>query len=763
MPDLPEQNALEPLPDGPPQQSEKNKFAAVFRTFWGSRQFAFILATIALVSGTTTFVLLTGTSSGTGTGDSAEITLFLIIDLIVLLLLGTVIAGRIVAMSVQRRRGMAGSALHVRIVMMFSFLAITPAILVAVFAALFLNFGVNFWFNERVRTAVDASQVVATAYLEEHIKNIGTAALGMANILNRDAPKLVANPRLFAQTLTDLANDRELSEAVVVDANGLILTRSRYSLLDLRSGELPKNAFERANNGEVAILTAPNVDLVRAIIKLDRFIGAYLLVERFVDVRVRSNIERVNEASKSYLNLQQSRGTIQVTFVAIFVVVALLLLLAAVWIGMILANQLVKPISNLIDAAQGVSRGDLSLRVDVDETIGEVGSLSNAFNDMTEKLSDQQEGLLQINREMDERRRFIETVLGGVSAGVIGLNNSGRIDLSNPIANELTGINLDQKSGQFLMKILPEMSEIIDKAMSRPDRVAKAEITIHRNGIPRQLFVSVTGEQLKGEIIGYVVTFDDITQLQSAQRKAAWSDVARRIAHEIKNPLTPIQLSAERLKRKYLKQIKEDPDTFVICTDTIIRQVEELGHMVDEFSSFSRMPQAILKTEDINNLCRQALFLERNRTENTDGVGHVEVVGKIDSEKLMITCDAQQISRALTNILKNAVESVTERVENDKTSGAQGLVTLSLSQNSHKGTHTIITVEDNGTGIPETDLIRLTEPYVTTRDKGTGLGLAIVKKIMEDHGGSLVIENKKDGGVRVRLSFPPVESSPTNK
>lgn len=738
----------------------------VLGRFFMSRRFAFILAAIAVAAGTTTFGLLTGTSSGTGTADSEKVALFLIIDLVVLLMLMAVIAQRIVAMWAQQRSGMAGAALHVRMVVMFSLLAVTPAILVAVFAALFLHFGVNFWFNERVRTAVDASQVVANAYLEEHIQNIGTAALGMANTLNRNAAKMVASPPLFAQTLTDLANESALAEAVVVDANSLILTRARYSVLQLRAGEIPADAIKRADNGEVAILTAPNADQVRAIVRLDRYVGAYLLVERYIDMRVLSNMARVRDASKSYLRLEQNRDTIQVTFVAIFTVVALLLLLAAVWIGMTLANQLVRPISKLIDAAQGVSRGDLSARVNVDETIGELGSLSKAFNDMTEQLGAQQDGMMQMNRELDERRRFTETVLGGVSAGVIGLGNDARIDLPNRSASLLLGVDLNAANGRFLAEMVPEMAEIVAQAMDRPDRLARAEITVQRDNLPTQLNVTATAEQLEGEVIGYVVTFDDITELQSAQRKAAWSDVARRIAHEIKNPLTPIQLSAERLKRKYLKQIKDDPETFVMCTDTIIRQVEDLGRMVDEFSSFSRMPQAVLKDDNLSNLCRQALFLERSRSEGDDGPGKIEIEGNLPEDDIILNCDAQQISRALTNILKNGAESVGERMESEAGEGRNsqpGAVHLKLTQHdTPKGTRTIITVQDNGTGLPETDLTRLTEPYVTTRDRGTGLGLAIVKKIMEDHDGNLLIENNTDGGALVTLSFPPVNASNAN-
>lgn len=731
---------------------------AVLGRFFMSRRFAFILAAASVGAGATTFGLLTDTSNDTGTADSGKIAILLIVDLVVLLMLMAVIAQRIVVMWSQRRSGMAGSALHVRMVVMFSLLAVTPAILVAVFAALFLHFGINFWFNERVRTAVDASQVVANAYLEEHIQNIGTAALGVANTLNRDASTLVASKPLLAQTLTDLAHERALAEAVVVDANSKILARARFSLLQLRLNEIPADAIRRADKGEVAILTAPNADQVRAIVRLDRYVGAYLLVERFIDVRVLSNMQRVHDASKSYLSLEQKRDAIQVTFVAIFAVVALLLLLAAVWIGMTLANQLVRPISKLIVAAQRVSRGDLNARVRVDETIGELGSLSEAFNDMTDKLGVQQDGMLQMNRELDERRRFTETVLGGVSAGVIGLGTDARIDLPNRSASLLLGIDLSLANGRFLAEMVPEMSEVVAQSMARPDRVARAEITVQRDNIPSQLIVTVTAEQLDGDVIGYVVTFDDITELQSAQRKAAWSDVARRIAHEIKNPLTPIQLSAERLKRKYLKQIKDDPETFVMCTETIIRQVEDLGRMVDEFSSFSRMPQAVLKAENLTNLCRQALFLERSRGEGEDGQRTVEVEGTLAEGDITINCDAQQVSRALTNILKNAAESVSERSAGETGESQPGTVHLTLAQHdTPKGTRTVITVQDNGTGLPETDLTRLTEPYVTTRDKGTGLGLAIVKKIMEDHGGNLILENSAQGGALVTLSFPPCD------
>jgi len=725
-----------------------------FARLMRSRRLAFVLAACAIISGIATFGLLTGTSTGTGTPDPAKLQILLITDLVILLLLAAVIAQRVVGMWVQRRRGMAGSALHVRMVVMFSLLAVTPAILVTVFATLFLNFGFNSWFSERVRTAVGASQAVASAYFDEHIQSIRIDVLAMANDLNRDAELLLANPRLLSSTLSNFSVERNLTEASVLDGTGRVVGRSSYSLLSLDVGTMPPSALERADQGELVILTAPNADQVRAMVKLERYVSAYLLVGRFVDAQVLSNMESVREASQTYLRLEESSGKIQITFVAIFAMVSLLLLLAAVWIGMALANQMARPISRLIEAAESISAGNLETRVEVDDTIGEVGTLSKAFNDMTGQLATQQDGLMQMNRELDERRRFTETVLAGVSAGVVGLDGEGRITLPNRSANLLLGTDLQDARGSYLAQLIPELSDVLTEAMERPDRVAQAEITINRDGHARTLMASVAAEQLNGDIIGYVLTFDDITELQSAQRKAAWSGVARRIAHEIKNPLTPIQLAAERLKRKYLKQITDDPETFITCTETIVRQVEDLGRMVDEFSSFSRMPQAVLKPENLSEICRQVLFLEQNR-----GTG-IELCNELPEQDITINCDSRQVSRALTNIVKNAAESVTDRIASEGNEALAGQIRFAMTQQETlHGLRTTIVVEDNGTGLPETDLTRLTEPYVTTRAKGTGLGLAIVKKIMEDHRGDLILENRREGGARAVLTFPPQDAA----
>ena len=720
------------------------------------RKLAYGLAGAAVVSGIATVATMTG---GTAAATDLQTILNLIyVDGFLLLLLGVVVARRLVTVWQERRRGQAGAGLHVRMVMLFSLVAVTPVILVAVFSALFIHYGLQVWFSERISTAVNQSLSVANSYLQEHRKNIYTDAFAMAGELNFIAPMLTNDPVRFGQVLSHHASVRSLSKVLVVNRRGQVLARSQLSL-SMIPGDVPEDAFERANRGEIMVLGGRAEERMRAIVKLKSFVEAFLLVERFVDPKVIAHIKQIGEAVSRYQALEKERGGIQITFVMIFVVVALLLLLAAIWTGLTVSTQLARPIISLISAAEKVSAGDLTVRVDTTDGPDEISMLSRAFNNMTSELKSTQEGLIDANRQVDERRRFTETVLAGVSAGVIGLDKNGHIHLPNRSASELLATGLEESIGKTLGDAVPEMADLLDQIRKRPERPQQSEITVLRRGRSRTLMVSIAAERLGGEIIGYVVTFDDVTELFSAQRTAAWADVARRIAHEIKNPLTPIQLSAERLKRKYLDEIKSDPETFSNCTDTIVRQVEDIHRMVDEFSSFARMPQLSLRDENLSEICRGTLSLERNRHPDID------YETDLPDEDFRLYCDHRQISRALTNLLKNAAESVTGIKTKEGAGATKGLIRLIAgngpqeSGGDEKGGDPIITVtiEDNGRGLPEEHREQLTEPYVTTRTKGTGLGLAIVKKIMEDHNGYLILENREGGGAKVSLVFPPME------
>lgn len=707
-----------------------------------TRRLAYVLAAAAVTSGLATLATMVVPE----TNPKVVLTL-LYLDILFVLPLGAVVAWRLAQLWGERRRGLAGSRLQTRLVVLFGLVAVTPAILVAVFAGLFLNFGLESWFSARVRTALNAAEVVAESYLKEHKRSIVSEIAAMANDLDGNAAALIGSPQRFENVLTTQAVLRSLPEAAVLDSMGQIVAQSRFAT-SLSLDPLPPTAFERAESGEIVVMTGERDDRVRAVVKLRRFVDAFLLVGRPVDPVVIEQTEQARGAISQYEALEKQRESIQISFVMIFVVVALLLLLAAVWIGVTLATQLSRPISNLIAAAQRIGKGDLKARVVADSTSDEIGTLSRAFNRMTEQIETQQLGLMEANRELDERRRFSEAVLTGVSAGVIGLDRAQRITLPNRSASQLLAADLDGAIGTDITRIFPEIKAMMEEARHRPDRLHQAEIRVVRERGVRTLLVRVAAERLDDEIVGYVVTFDDITALLSAQRKAAWADIARRIAHEIKNPLTPIQLSAERLKRKYLREIASDRDTFLMCTETIIRQVEDIGRMVDDFSSFARMPQPAMKPEDLGEICRQAVFLERTR--------HPEIVFDLrePEEPVHLRCDNRQVGRALANVLKNAAESIERREADNAQPPGEIIITL-RREGGADGPRIVVAVEDNGVGLPGEFRDRLTEPYVTTRDKGTGLGLAIVKKIMEDHNGDLLLEDRSEGGARVLLVFNP--------
>ncbi|MEE8172984.1 MAG: PAS domain-containing sensor histidine kinase, partial [Alphaproteobacteria bacterium] len=673
-----------------------------------------------------------------------NVLILLNIDLVLHLILGAIVSVRLVRLWLERRRGSAGSRLHMRLVGLFSLVSVTPAIVVAVFSALFLNFGLQAWFSRQVSTALDQSLVVAESYMEEHREAIRGHALAMANDLNSQAPYLVQNPGRLRQLVNRLAELRSLSDAAVLTRNGRILARSGLSFA-LELERIPEPVMLRAAAGEVVILTNRADDRVRALVRLVTFVDAYLYVGSYIESSVLNHVQRVQGAVGQYKQLERRQSGFQITFVLIFVVVALLVLLASIWVGLAFANQLVRPISGLISAAERVRAGELSARVEEGDAGDEIGSLSRAFNRMTGQLEEQRDELVEANRQLDERRQFTEAVLGGVSAGVIGLDVDGLVTLPNRSALSLLESSADAMIGRSVEEAIPEMVHLLQEAQARPDRLIEEQIELDRGGRKRTLLVRIVAEKVEGIIVGYVVTFDDITALVAAERTAAWADVARRIAHEIKNPLTPIQLSAERLKRKYMSEVKSEPEIFSECTDTIVRQVGDIRQMVDEFSAFARMPTPVMQQENLDQIAQQAVLLQR--------VAHpdIEFVLDLPNKPVTMDCDSRQLGQCLTNLLKNAAEAIESRESSSAGADEKGRIVVKVRT---EGGEKVVEIEDNGPGLPKENRDRLTEPYVTTRARGTGLGLAIVSKIMEDHVGDFYLSDRSDGGVLAVLRFP---------
>ena len=504
----------------------------------------------------------------------------------------------------------------------------------------------------------------------------------------------------------------------------------------------------------MATLTS-EVDRVRAIVRLDSFVDAYLYVGRFVDPEILSYIDNTKQATAEYNLLQGKRVDVQITFALIFAIVALLLLFSAIWVGLNLATQLADPVSRLITASEQISEGDLSIRISNTTDIGEFSLLNSAFNRMTHQLEVQRGDLIEAHRIEDERRQFTEAVLGGVSSGVIGLDKDGNINLPNKSGAQLLGLSADEMMNKPLQSIIPEMADLFEMAkLSKKvdtnyfDQI-EALIELIRDNRQITLRTRITAEGNQGITNGFVVTFDDITELQSAQRTAAWADVARRIAHEIKNPLTPIQLSAERLKRKYLSAISEERDLFVSLTETISRQVSDIGRMVDEFSSFARMPAAKLAPHDLKLIVKAQVTLQSEANNN------VEFSFKIPEEPVVVLCDDHQIRQMITNLIQNSIDSI--NAKSDEQNNVNGSIQIQISKKSN---FCYLEIIDDGIGLPAEISNRLTEPYVTTREKGTGLGLAIVAKIVEDHSGTFKIEDTivSGSGVVVTVKIPLVET-----
>jgi len=699
-----------------------------------SNLIAISLSIAAIVSSVSTYIVLIGTSPD----RNKSLFPLVYLNLFLLLSLAVVIAKRLVVLWLERKKGLAGSKLHIQLVGLFAFVSIVPAILVFIFSTFYLNGAVQAWFDKPVQTAIDEAHTVAEAYVKEHINSIVQDASVMVLELRPNIPHLLNAPSDFTDVLTRQGEIHNLREVLVFNEQQEVINRSRltFALEFENKAELSK-AFEEARiTGDVIVIAGETGDRVRALVRLDPLTETYLYIGKTVDPSVLKHLAQTQTAVSNYRALEQQRSSLQITFVLFFSLVALLLLLAAIWMGLTLANILIRPISKLIRAAEQVSEGNLQVRIEQEPSHNEIDTLTTAFNHMTAQLDHQHQDLVKANATLDQRRQFIESVLASVSAGVMGITRSGQINLSNQRAGELLDISPALIKKTAINEIAPEIAILLEEAQQTPDATLNKQITITRQGLTRILQVHVVAEN------GFVVTFDDVTPLLMAQKKAAWSDVARKIAHEIKNPLTPIQLSAERLKRRYMKEIKNDPETFQSCINTIVRQVQHIGNLVSEFSSFARMPEPIFREENLVELCSEALFLQREANPE------IQFTLQVPSKPVLWLCDQQQISQVLTNLLQNAVNAILEKPQQNGEGGKIQLV-LTDTEEAIK-----IIVEDNGPGFPAHGREHLLEPYYTTRRKGTGLGLAIVAKIATDHRGQLILGDSITGGALVSLVFP---------
>jgi two-component system nitrogen regulation sensor histidine kinase NtrY len=696
----------------------------------------------ALVSAIATFLILAGVIRVTPTPTVGltllGINVFLVLGLVV------VIAWEARVFLHARKTNASVARLHTRIVGLFSLIAILPTVLLAVVAAVTIDRGLSLGFTDRVRDVVLKSVEVADAYQENQCQSLAREIRILTDDLTRARPNFDVNRQWFESFLTTRATALGLPVAEIMRGPNEVVARAKIDTLKER--RLPSAAaFEDAAKSADPICLVPSEGRVfAALLRMPAYDGAVLLVQREVSQLAIEFPGVSRAAAAEYLTYDSLKRSIQISFASVFVLIALIALLSAVWFGLNFANRFVAPIRRLINAADQVASGNFYAQVPARKSDGDLAHLGESFNKMTQELRRQHDGLTAASDLIDRRRRFTEAVLSGVSPGVIGVDEGGLVTIANPSVERTLGLRADAIVGRPLTQAVPELAALFPEGGEGRQRALQQQIQLTRDGRERTVTVRVTSEQAQGGARGFVVTLDDITDLVSAQRTSAWADVARRIAHEIKNPLTPIQLSAERIRRKYGKVIVADKDVFDQCTATIIRQVDEIKRMVDEFSSFARMPKPAIARNDLSEITRQNLFMMRVAHPDMD-FSFTEAA----DERVLAAFDIRLLSQAITNILKNAVEAVQAVPETDLGKGRVD-VCLLLEDG-----FAVIEVTDNGKGFPAEGRQRLLEPYMTTREGGTGLGLAIVSKVLEEHGGGIELNDNPEGrGGRVRMRVP---------
>jgi two-component system nitrogen regulation sensor histidine kinase NtrY len=698
---------------------------------------------LALLTAFLTFVVLTGLTRIEPTRQVAVS--FMLLNGATILVLVGIIVHEVWQLMQARRRGRAAARLHVQIVSLFSIIAVLPAVLVAVVANVTIDRGLDRLFSGPTREVIQNSLIIARAYMQEHAQLIRGDILGMANDIVHARPLYDQDRKSFRELLTANAAVRNLPGAMLIDKDRNILETAQTGI-QLAFAAPPAEFLSNVNDNEPEIAVLPDENYVAAVIRLRAFNDTFLYVARQLDPRVVAQLKQTEASVAEYAEIESRRLGLQVNFALIFAVIALTILMASILIGLNFANWLVAPIRRLMSAASIVSTGDLHVQVPVLRSEGDLAQLGETFNKMTQELRTQRDELVSASDLIDSRRRFIEAVLSSASAGIIGVDASGSVGILNRSAEKLIGHAESETLDHPLSDVLPELDDMIKTAREGTQRLVQGQITITRDGHERNLSVRVTAEQTSQTRDSYIITLDDITELVSAQRTSAWADVARRIAHEIKNPLTPIQLSAERIRRKFGKVITEDKAIFEQCTDTIVRQVDDIRRMVDEFSRFARMPKPVIEGEDVADTVRQAVFLMR--VGNPD----IDINAEIKTDPMRAQFDRRLISQALTNIIKNATEAI-EAVPPEEI-GKGRIDVIAARENDD----IVIDVIDNGIGLPKVSRARLLEPYVTTREKGTGLGLAIVGRVLEDHGGKIELNDAADirpgaRGAWMRLRF----------
>ena len=709
---------------------------------------SWFLVVASLISGMATYAAMTPS----GDANKFLILLLLNLDLVLLISLIIIITKRVVNIWSRKKSGQLGAQLHSRVVVMFSLLAAAPAIVVAIFGAIFFTVGIENWFSAQVKNALNKSLSVSEAYFEQGQRQISLDAVDIAGIMNTSGILNNINnldiqkENNLKKFLNKLAYERNFTEVIIFDKFGNVVAESELSFLF-------KSERRRALFDLVMETKRPAIDFSTS--ELDKTISAispvnflgnhFIYISKFKDLRVISDINSVKAAVKNYRGVENKKEGLHITFTMVFIVVAVLLMFVAILMGLNFANGLVTPITNLANAAERVSMGDLKVRVPDNNNKDEIADLSKTFNKMTEQLDSQRNDLINTNNELARRIKFTETVLTGVTAGVLGLDKFGKVFLPNRRALDL--LYLDKNiNNSYLTDVVPEMSDMFLELKKSNQKIITKEIELIRNKKKIIIITTITAEKNKNKVLGYVVTFDDMTEFFKMQRVAAWSDVARRIAHEIKNPLTPIQLAAERIKRKYKKHITLEPEIFLSCISTIIRQVDGMRKMVNEFSAFARMPVPVFNKVNLTNLVNDIASLSVLSNEN------IKVNIKVPKRTLFAVVDENQIRQAMQNIISNGINSMIERKNNNK---IKNMLTVELKKVKNNFN---ILVSDTGIGLPENIKDDLTDPYVTSRKNGTGLGLAIVKKIMEDHNGTLEVKNIEGGiGVCANLQFTSKE------